>query len=294
MLKLFKSLQNAKIPFSTCSKYFSTSAAPSNLTESKGEFKSTLMSKIKISSDTFIFKFDLPHKELTLGLLPGQHVKIHMMKKYQKKDKIKEEDISRKYTPISPPELAGSFDMLIKLYNKTEKYPEGGEMSELFDKMQPGDQVGVSGPTGRTIYWGNGEFSLEKHKTKVDHIGFVIGGSGITPAYQIMKKLYNNKDDPTRAYLLYANKTEEDILLKEELDRMAEDSRFKVYYTVDKASSKDWTGFEGYVTKEMMKKVFPDPSDKILMTFCGNKYMKKLVFDLFEQLGYNEDLTARY
>jgi len=28
-----------------------------------------------------------------------------MTKKYQKKDKIKEEDISRKYTPISPPEL---------------------------------------------------------------------------------------------------------------------------------------------------------------------------------------------
>ena len=124
---------------------------------------------------------------------------------------------------------------------------------------------------------------------------------------KIMKKIFNNKDDPTRAYLLYANKSEvknfvqevftrkkDDILLKEELDRMGEDSRFKVHYTVDKASSKDWNGFEGYVTKDMMKKVFPEPSDKILMTFCGNKHMKKLVFDIFEELGYKEDLTTRF
>lgn len=43
-----------------------------------------------------------------------------------------------------------------------------------------------------------------------------------------------------------------------------------------------------------MQKVFPAPSQNILMTFCGNKPMKKLVFELFEELKYNEDLTARF
>lgn len=88
MFKLLKSLHSPKIQLSSNSSfspsihlfssvgYFSTSS-PSNLTaEPHGEFKSTLMSRIKISPDTYIYKFDLPHKDLPLGLLPGQHVKI--------------------------------------------------------------------------------------------------------------------------------------------------------------------------------------------------------------------------
>ncbi len=83
-------------------------------------------------------------------------------------------------------------------------------------------------------------------------------------------------------------------MLKEELDRFGEDGRFKIHYTIDKVTSKDWQGFEGYVTKDMVKKVFPEASDKILMTFCGNKHMKKLVYDIYEELKYKEDLIARF
>jgi len=48
----------------------------SNLAKTHGQFKSSLLSKLKITEDSYIFKFDLPHKDLPLGLLPGQHVRI--------------------------------------------------------------------------------------------------------------------------------------------------------------------------------------------------------------------------
>ena len=75
---------------------------------------------------------------------------------------------------------------------------------------------------------------------------------------------------------------------------MAKDKRFNIHYTIDKPKTADWKGFTGYVNQEMMQKVFPTPSQNILMTFCGNKPMRKLVFGLFEELKYNEDLTARF
>lgn len=58
-------------------------------------------------------------------------------------------------------------------------------------------------------------------KVKVTDVGFVIGGSGITPAYQvsyytiflvnfekIMQEIYKDKEDKTRAHLLFANRAE--------------------------------------------------------------------------------------
>jgi len=81
--------------------------------------------------------------------------------------------------------------------------------------------------------------------------------------------------------------------LKSELERLGKDERFNFHYTLDKPPS-GWKGFQGYVSKEMLQKVFPAPNNNLLMTFCGNKHMRKLVFNLFEEVGYNEDLTARF
>ena len=45
--------------------------------------------------------------------------------------------------------------------------------------------------------------------------------------------------------LVYANKSEQDIICRDILDGFAkEHSNFSVYYVVDEASSKDWPGGE--------------------------------------------------
>lgn len=42
----------------------------------------------------------------------------------------------------------------------------------------------------------------------------ICGGTGITPAFSIIKHICQSKD-PLQMHLLYANKTSQDILLKD-------------------------------------------------------------------------------
>ena len=51
-----------------------------------------------------------------------------------------------------------------------------------------------------------------------------------------MKAIIDDPTDKTKAYLLVANKTEEDILLKDELKEAAKDPRIKIAYTVDEVN----------------------------------------------------------
>lgn len=62
------------------------------------------------------------------------------------------------------------------------------------------------------------------------------GGTGITPMYQVLQAIMNDPHDKTEVSLLSANQTEDDILLRDELEMMASDrpSTLKLWYTLDR------------------------------------------------------------
>ena len=49
----------------------------------------------------------------------------------------------------------------------------------------------------------------------------IAGGSGLTPMLQIAQEVVRNPEDRTQLTLVFANISEDDILLKKELDDMA-------------------------------------------------------------------------
>lgn len=142
-----------------------------------GQISLKLKTKIKISSDTYIFRFEFPDPEFCLGLPVGNHVMFHA--------KVGGEDILRKYTPISEVKDQTFVDFVIKVYRKNvhPKFPEGGLMTQYLEGLKLGESVRMSGPHGRITYEGCGRFSTKKKVMEKKKIGHIAGGTGITPIY---------------------------------------------------------------------------------------------------------------
>lgn len=116
--------------------------------------------------------------------------------------------------------------------------------------------------------------SFRQYKANtLDSFACIAGGSGITPMWQLIQEVASNPSDKTKVTLIYTNKSDKDILLREEFDKLAKnDSRFNIVYGLDKKPSKfDGQAFEGYVTPEILSKHLPAPalSDKIKIFVCG-------------------------
>ncbi|CAL0325714.1 unnamed protein product [Lupinus luteus] len=138
-------------------------------------------------------------------------------------------------------------------------------MSQHFASLKPGDVVEVKGPIEKLRYTPN----MKKH------IGMIAGGSGITPMLQVIEAVLKNPDDKTQISLLYANVSPDDILLKQKLDVLAASHpNLKVFYTVDNPT-KNWRGGAGYISKDVVVKGLPSPSDDALILVCGPPGMMK-------------------
>lgn len=181
------------------------------------------------------YRFSLPSPTSILGLPIGQHISIGATLE-QPDGSTKE--IVRSYTPISGDHQPGYFDLLIK------SYPQGN-ISRHMASLAVGQTIRVKGPKGAFVYTPN----------MVRHFGMIAGGTGITPMLQVVKAIIRGRaaGDRTEVDLIFANVTEQDILLREDLDQLArEDKGFRVHYVLDKPPA-GWTGGVGYVTSEMVQ-----------------------------------------
>lgn len=106
--------------------------------------------------------------------------------------------------------------------------------STSLDDLAIGNSISVKGPKGNFVYQPNmcKEIGMIAGKYARVFISYV-GGTGITPMLQVIKAILKNPRDVTKVSLVFANVTEEDILCREELDSLAKDPRFNVYYVLN-------------------------------------------------------------
>jgi len=153
--------------------------------------------------------------------------------------------IERKYTPTSSDRQKGSFDIIIKVYAAgvvMPQFPDGGKMSQFMGRLKVGDTLGLSGPWGQIEYTAPGTFVHLKKTLKKSKVGMLAGGTGITPMLQILTAIFENPMDKTSCSLLYANKTEADILVRDMLEELAAKfpQRLTVHYTLDAPPAQGW------------------------------------------------------
>ncbi|KAI8808344.1 putative NADH-cytochrome b5 reductase 1 [Cladochytrium replicatum] len=222
-----------------------------------------LTEKKQLTPNTFLFRFSLP-KNISLNVPIGQHISIGT--------EINGKMVSRSYTPVSTNADKGYFDMVIKVY-------ENGLISKHVGSLNIGDKANFMGPKGNFIYVPN----------MVKEIGMIAGGSGITPMLQIIKAILANPNDKTTIKLMFANVTEQDIILRDEIDALVAKSegRVDVLYVLDKPPA-GWTGGSGFVSKEMISNFCPKPASNIKILLCGPLPMIKHVTNLCAELGYDK------
>ena len=245
-----------------------------------------LIDKKILSHDTRRFRFGLQSSDHVLGLPIGQHISF----RYHGQDgKL----VQRSYTPISSDHNRGYVDFVIKVYFKDThpKFPDGGKMSQHLEALQIGDKMSMRGPKGSLTYKGRGHIDITSRgdttSRKVHTIGMVAGGTGITPLLQIIQAILRDPKDKTEVYLLYANQTEEDILLREDLDKLPRD-RVHVWYTLDRPPA-EWKYSTGFVTKEMCAAHLPSPGPGVSLLVCGPPPMIKFACEpAFVALGFQE------
>uniref|UniRef100_A0A5F8HDB3 NADH-cytochrome b5 reductase n=1 Tax=Monodelphis domestica TaxID=13616 RepID=A0A5F8HDB3_MONDO len=195
-----------------------------------------LIEKQEISHDTKMFRFGLPTSDHILGLPIGQHVYLSA--------KVNGNLVIRAYTPVSSDEVKGHVDLVIKVYYKNvhPKFPEGGKMSQYLDNMKIGDTIDFRGPNGLLIYNGQGKLAIKPDKKSdskmkfAKNLGMIAGGTGITPMLQLIRHITKDPNDHTKCSLIFANQTEEDILLKAELEDVVKNhpDKFSLWYTLDR------------------------------------------------------------
>lgn len=127
-------------------------------------------------------------------------------------------------------------------------------------------------------------------------IVMLAGGTGITPMLQLIRAIIKDPTDETQTSLLFANQTEKDILLQDELDDIAKrhPNKLKLWYTVD-TSSEGWPYSTGYISTDMIgKHMFPPSSDTIVL-MCGPPPMINFACTPnLDKLGYDSKLRFAY
>lgn len=256
-----------------------------------------LVFKEELTHDTRLMRFALPSEQHILGLPIGQHIYLST--------RINGELVVRPYTPTSSDEDKGYFDLVLKIYksNVHPKFPNGGKLTQFLDNMKPGETIDVRGPSGRLIYKENGKFEIRADKKtppkvkKVKQIGMIAGGSGITPMFQLVKNICKNPDDNTKMHLIFANQSESDILLREELEEFQKNypEKLELWFTIDKSVQPDWKYDVGFVNEDMLAKHMPKPSDETLVLMCGPPPMINFAcVPNLEKLGFTSEMRFSY
>ncbi|GAA5823051.1 hypothetical protein JCM3770_005713 [Rhodotorula araucariae] len=187
--------------------------------------------------------------------------------------------IQRAYTPLSATSFSTSgpaeLDLVIKRY-------ADGEASRYVHRLGPGDNLSVRGPSCTWFY----------RPRDWDEVVFVVGGTGVTPAYQLIHDALSAASSPATpspaVSIVYASPSPSRILLKESLDALAgrDPAHVKVHYLVDRLDVGQGKGSlppgaeVGFIDRKNLEKLIGRGGDKTrrrVVVVCGPEGMVNAV-----------------
>ncbi|KAF7590338.1 hypothetical protein BBP40_002988 [Aspergillus hancockii] len=193
--------------------------------------------------------------------------------------------VVRPYTPISALDQEGTLELMVKHY-------PNGKASTHIHSLVPGDTL-----TFLTALKG---FSWVPNQ--YPQIYAIAGGAGITPIYQLIRGILDNPDDKTKINLVFGVNSEQDLLLREELEEYKKrfPGRFEYVYTVSQLGEEKEGLRKGYVTEELLKGVVEGKGEGTKVFVCGPPAMENSLVGsrsskgILERLGFEKGQVYRF
>jgi ferredoxin-NADP reductase len=153
---------------------------------------------------------------------------------------------------------------------------EDGEVSlYLTDEIRPGDRVELRGPLGGYFVW---------EPAQGGPLLLVAGGSGVVPLMAMIRVRAAAGSD-VDARLLFSSRSWEDIIYREELERLAGNG-LTVVHTLTRSQPPAWTGYARRVDAEMLAEVGPSPAQLPIVYVCGPTAFVEPAAEVLVQLGH--------
>lgn len=110
-------------------------------------------------------------------------------------------------------------------------------------------------------------------------VNLILGGSGVTPAVQILKRL---EVSGVSIKIIYANRTEESMMLKKTIQQLVSSTKANILYLF----SQDPNHQSLYLDQLILSQFLHPPSPACLNLFCGPKPMNKLINKTLQSIGH--------
>jgi ferredoxin-NADP reductase len=196
------------------------------------------------------------------GHLPGQHVDIRLTSEdgYQ---------AERSYSIASAPET-GKLELTI------EEIADGEVSPYLSEELRDGDQLELRGPIGGYFTW---------RESDGGPLLLVAGGSGVVPLMSILR-YRQRKGINVPTSILYSARSWEDVIYRDELERIGQDDTVDVAFTLTRTQPDGWKGFTRRIDAQMLRDVGALKQPNTRAYVCGPTPLVESVATDLVTLGY--------
>jgi ferredoxin-NADP reductase len=198
------------------------------------------------------------------GHLAGQHVDVRLTADdgYQ---------TQRSYSIASPPDIGSRIAVTV------ERIDDGEVSPFLAGEVRVGDKLEFRGPIGGYFVW---------DVTVGGPLLLVAGGSGICPLMAMLRhRAAQDSAVPTR--LLYSARSLEDVIYRDELDRLvATGSGLAVIHTLTRSVPEGWQGLHRRIDTAMLSTVAWPPAERPLIFVCGPTPLVESAAESLVKLGH--------
>lgn len=148
-------------------------------------------------------------------------------------------------------------------------YPDHDGVTEQIGKLKAGDALIIDEPWGTIQYKGEGMF--------------LAGGAGVTPFIAIFRDLYR-KGEVGKNKLIFSNKSDKDIILKEEFSEILGD---KFVNVITDEPTDEHIFLNGFIDKDFLSTKIDDFDQPFYV--CGPGPFNDSMMDYLKELGAEPD-----